>query len=97
VFYSNTAIGLFYLDYLVEDAVVLELKAVDHLTTLHQQQAISYLVASGREVALLINFGGSSLEYKRLLPPRNVQESEAYKRRVLTWKAKWPKRGRPLK
>lgn len=97
VFYLGAAIGLFYLDFLVEDAVVVELKAVDHLTTLHQQQAISYLVAAGREVALLINFGGSSLEYKRLIPPRSVQESEAYKRRMLAWKAKWPKGGRPLK
>jgi len=92
VFYQGAAIGLFYLDFLIEDAVIVELKALDHLTTLHQQQVISYLVAAGREVALLINFGGPSLEYKRLLPPKSVQESEAYKNRVLAWKSKWAKR-----
>jgi len=89
VFYQDAAVGLFYLDFLVEDAIVVELKAVNGLTTLHQQQAISYLAASGREVALLINFGGPDLEYKRLLPPKSMQENEAYKRRVLSWKTTW--------
>lgn len=96
VFYDDAAVGLFYLDFLVEDAVVVETKALAQLTTLHQEQTISYLTAAGREVALLINFGGLRLEHRRIIPPRNVQESEAYKRRVLSWKKQWPTQGRPV-
>jgi hypothetical protein len=44
------------LDLLVEDAVVVELKAVDKLTPLHEAQLLSYLKLSGLEVGLLINF-----------------------------------------
>ncbi len=96
VFYDDVAVGLFYLDFLVEDAVVVETKALAQLTALHQEQTISYLTATGREVALLINFGGLRLEHRRIIPPRNVQESEAYKRRVLSWKQQWPKQRRPV-
>ena len=63
----------------------MELKAIEQLSTQHQQQAISYLAASGREVALLINFGTASLEYKRVLPTRAVQRSDAYQSRLRAW------------
>ena len=96
IYYDDVIVGLFYLDFLVEDAVVVEIKALAQLTTLHLEQAISYLTAAGREVALLINFGGLRLEHRRIIPPRNVQESEAYKRRVLSWKKQWPKQGKPV-
>jgi hypothetical protein len=63
-----------------------ELKAVDQLSSQHQQQAITYLTASGREVALLINFGAASLEHKRILPPLAVQQSDAYQARLRAWR-----------
>jgi len=72
VFYDDVRLGDFYLDLLVEDCIVVELKAVEQLSSDHQQQAITYLAASGREVALLINFGTTSLEYKRILPTRAI-------------------------
>jgi GxxExxY protein len=86
VFYGEAKLGDFYLDFLVEDSIVLELKAVEELTSQHQHQVISYLTASGREVGLLINFGGSSLEHKRILPPLAVQRSDAYQLRRKAWR-----------
>lgn len=85
VLYGSVSLGVFYLDFLVEDSVIVELKAIERLGPQHQQQVISYLAASGREVALLINFGAASLEYKRILPPRAVQQSKSYQSRVQAW------------
>ena len=85
VFYNGIKLGEFYLDFLVENCVILELKAVEQLSSLHQQQVISYLTASGREVGLLINFGAASLEHRRILPPLAVQRSEAFQRRLKAW------------
>jgi len=45
-----------------------------------------YLAASGREVALLMNFAAASLEYKRLLLPLAVQRCEACQSRLRAWK-----------
>ena len=82
VFYDGVELGDFYIDFLIENCIIVELKAVEQLTLHHQQQVISYLAASGREVALLIDFGAASLEYKRLLPPLSVQRSQAYQSRL---------------
>ncbi len=85
VVYEGVVLGDFYLDSLVENRIIVELKAVESLSSQHQQQAISYLAASGLEVALFINFGAGSLQYKRLLPPRSVQQSPAYRARLRAW------------
>ncbi len=47
--------------------IIVELKALDKLTSREEAQAINYLKASGLEVALLVNFGAESLEWKRLV------------------------------
>lgn len=60
------SVGDFYADILVEDVVILELKAVTKVLPEHQAQLINYLKATGLEVGLLINFGNPKLEYKRL-------------------------------
>ena len=57
VVYEGVRIDLGYrLDLLVEQRVIVELKAVDTLTRLHQAQLLSYLKLSGKKVGLLINF-----------------------------------------
>ena len=53
------------LDLLVENAIIVELKAVKAIAPEHQAQIINYLNATGIEVGLLINFGNPRLEYKR--------------------------------
>ncbi len=54
-------------DFVCFSEVLLELKAVDKLIDKHEAQIINYLKASGLRRGLLINFGGSSLEFKRFV------------------------------
>lgn len=64
--FRGQIVGEFYADVLLEDKVIIELKAVRALTPEHQAQLINYLNATGIEVGLLVNFGNPRLEYKRL-------------------------------
>jgi GxxExxY protein len=65
------SVGKRRLDLVIENQVVVELKAVAGLSEIHTAQAISYLRATGLEVALLMNFGGSTLIWKRLIKTKN--------------------------
>ncbi|HLP06315.1 MAG TPA: GxxExxY protein [Paludibacter sp.] len=66
IFYKGKHIGTRRVDFLVEEFVSVELKAVVHLEDVHFAQAINYLEAYSLEVGLLVNFGTRSLEFKRL-------------------------------
>ncbi len=79
--FRGTAIGGFELDFVVERAVVVELKAVAALAPVHKQQLIAYLAASGLPVGLLVNFGGARLETQRVFPSKAIQASAAYQAR----------------
>ena len=67
VFYKETSIGSRRADFLINNQVLVELKATSELTPLNYAQVINYLKAYRLEVALLINFGESSLRFKRFL------------------------------
>ncbi|WP_298683194.1 GxxExxY protein [uncultured Methanomethylovorans sp.] len=57
VIYDGTKIGVGYrLDLLVEDTIIVELKAVNNITPVHEAQLLSYLKLSGKRLGLLINF-----------------------------------------
>ena len=64
--YEGIVVGDFYADLLVEDAVLVELKAVSMLKDEHIAQSLNYLRASGLEICLLINFGTTKVQLKRL-------------------------------
>ncbi len=81
VLFRGERVGKFELDFVVAKLVVVELKAVATLAPVYEQQLIAYLAASGLPVGLLINFGASRLEYRRLFPPKAVQASAAFKAR----------------
>lgn len=66
IYYKNKHIGTRRVDFLVENIVSVEIKAVIQLEDVHLAQAINYLEAYNLEVGLLINFGARSLQFKRL-------------------------------
>lgn len=65
IHYKNVRIGTRRVDFLVEDQLSVELKAVTEVKDVHLAQAINYLEAYNLEIGLLINFGQRSLEFKR--------------------------------
>ncbi|MCC7521079.1 MAG: GxxExxY protein [Flavobacteriaceae bacterium] len=76
VYYKNSQIGTRRVDFLVEDVVSVELKAIIKLEDVHFAQAINYLEAYDLEVGLLINFGSKSMEFKRLLNSKFKQKNQ---------------------
>ena len=66
VYYRNTEIATRRVDFLVEGKVIVELKALLELEGAHLAQAINYLQVYKIEVGLLVNFGATSLEFKRV-------------------------------
>ncbi len=67
IYYKNQFIGKRRVDFLVENVISVELKAVINLENVHFAQAINYLEAYNLEVGLLINFGAKSLDFKRVI------------------------------
>ena len=67
VSYKGEEIACYYADILVNDEILLELKALDKITPQHEAQVLNYLKATGIRLGLLINFGNTRVEYKRLL------------------------------
>ncbi|SHI79382.1 GxxExxY protein [Tangfeifania diversioriginum] len=67
IWYREQQIGTRRVDFLVEDVVSVELKALTKLEDVHLAQAINYLEAYNIEVGLLLNFGAKSLQFKRLI------------------------------
>jgi GxxExxY protein len=74
IYYEGEKIGGRRIDFLVEEEVLVELKAVIKMEDAHLAQGLNYLVAYRLEKGLLINFGGKSLEVKRLLHPNSRKQ-----------------------
>lgn len=68
VFYDGNLVGEFAADLLVEETVLVELKAVRELDEIHMAQAMNYLRATGLLICLLINFGKPKVEIRRIVP-----------------------------
>jgi GxxExxY protein len=77
IFYKDLdePIGTRRADFVVEDKVLVELKALTKLEDVHLAQALNYLKAYRLEIGLLINFGSKSLEFKRLILSQNSAKS----------------------
>jgi GxxExxY protein len=65
VFYDGVVVGNFAADLLVEDKILIELKASQALITANEVQLVNYLTPTGVEIGLLLNFGATRLEFKR--------------------------------
>jgi GxxExxY protein len=64
VFYKGIEVGEYYADLIVEDSIILELKAADYIVKDFENQILNYLRATDCEVGLLLNFGRKP-EFKR--------------------------------
>jgi len=80
VLFRGANVGDFKADIIVEDRIIIELKAIQHLDKIHEAQVINYLKATGIEIGLLINFGPRP-EFKRIIfnKERNPRKSVAEK------------------
>ena len=67
VFYDDVEVGFFRSDLVIDQKVILELKATDCLTRRHISQTLTYLQITGFKLGILINFGNQKLEMKRLI------------------------------
>ena len=65
VYYDGVMVGEFKADIIVENQLILELKAVNSLHIAHEVQLVNYLTATGINDGLLINFGSEQLQFKR--------------------------------
>ena len=67
VHYRGEVVGEFIADMVVEDAIILELKSVRRIIKAHEVQLVNYLVATRKDVGLILNFGERGVEVKRKL------------------------------
>ena len=66
VFYKGRRLNAHYrADFVCNDSVIVEVKALDRLSGVEEAQVINYLKVTGKEVGLLVNFGTKSLQYHR--------------------------------
>ena len=79
IFYKGLNVGSRRMDFLVEQLIMVELKAVATLDDVHLAQSINYLEAFGLEIGLLINFGAKSLEYRRLTNQHKLKNLKGFK------------------
>lgn len=72
VYYDESIVGRRRVDFMVEDKIVVELKAMAELTDKDFVQSLNYLESHRQEIALLINFGAKSLQFKRIINNKNI-------------------------
>ncbi len=67
VTYKGQVAGEYVADIVVDDKIILELKAISTLNRAHEAQALNYLAATGLRLAILLNFGADSLQHQRVV------------------------------
>lgn len=65
VFYQGRIVGHFIADLIIEGHLIVELKAIETLATIHEVQLVNYLTATQKDTGPLLNFGNKSLQVKR--------------------------------
>ena len=76
IYYEGIEVGTRRVDFLVDNKIMLELKALSRLDDVHLAQALNYLEAYKLETGLLINFGARSLEFKRVTNEHKLANSD---------------------
>ncbi|MDE5806993.1 MAG: GxxExxY protein [Muribaculaceae bacterium] len=81
IFYKGVKVGDYFADIVVEDKVIVEVKAVSELTTAHEVQLVNYLCATGLDWGLLVNYGSSTyriMKKSRLYSPNHSQRGSKF-------------------
>ena len=65
VYYDDELVGDFVADIIVNDTIIIELKSVRRIVRAHEVQLVNYLVATGKPIGLLLNFGEEKVEVRR--------------------------------
>jgi GxxExxY protein len=65
VYYDGKIVGNFVADMIVENSIIVELKVVRQISKIHEAQLVNYLVSTGKDIGLLINFGSEKVQIKR--------------------------------
>jgi GxxExxY protein len=65
VYYDELVVGTFVADIVINGCLIVENKAVSALVAAHEVQLVNYLVATKRDIGLLLNFGSPRLEFKK--------------------------------
>ena len=74
IYYNGIQVGIRRADFIVEDQVVVELKAVIDLEDAHLAQAKNYVVAYDFTIGLFFNFGAKSLQFKKIFHPKKKEQ-----------------------
>ncbi len=80
VYYEGQEVGQYFADLWVESRLIVELKTAEAISRAHELQLVNYLVATGVDLGLLINFGASvevKSKYRRYLPKRTPPQSNS--------------------
>ena len=75
IYYRGHQVGTRRSDFFVEERIMVEIKAKSNLDDINLNQAMNYLEAYNMEIGLLINFGGKSLQYKRVHNNKIIKDS----------------------
>ena len=67
VYKGKTLKHHYYADFVVDDKIIMELKAVEKISSSHIRQTLNYLAASKMKLGLIVNFGEDNLAYKRVI------------------------------
>lgn len=78
VFYKNEVVGIYIPDLIINKAVILELKCVEYLIEVHENQLINYLKATDCEVGLVLNFGKDP-QFRRKIFTNDLKKRNKYK------------------
>ncbi len=70
IYYEGIGVGTRRADFVVENQIIVELKALVNLEDVHLAQAKNYVVAYDKPIGLLINFGATSLQFKKIYNPK---------------------------
>ena len=70
IYYEDIEVGTRRADFVVENQIIVELKALVNLEDVHLAQAKNYVVAYDKPIGLLINFGATSLQFKKVVNPK---------------------------